>query len=129
MVLEIKIPPVGESIAEVTLSRWIKSDGDFVEMDEVIAELESDKATFELTAEQSGVLKTITPEAETIPIGTIVCTIDTASAKPAKKSSSVSTVDVEEVVTPTSEKENYAKGHPSPAASKYYLKKISILLK
>lgn len=118
MVLEIKIPPVGESIAEVTLSRWIKSDGDFVEMDEVIAELESDKATFELTAEQSGVLKTITPEAETIPIGTIVCTIDTASAKPAKKSSSVSTVDVEEVVTPTSEKENYAKGHPSPAASK-----------
>lgn len=118
MVLEIKIPPVGESIAEVTLSRWIKSDGDFVEMDEVIAELESDKATFELTAEQSGVLKTITPEGETIPIGTIVCTIDTASAKPAKKSSSVSTVDVEEVVTPTSEKENYAKGHPSPAASK-----------
>jgi 2-oxoglutarate dehydrogenase E2 component (dihydrolipoamide succinyltransferase) len=118
MVLEIKIPPVGESIAEVTLSRWIKNDGDFVEMDEVIAELESDKATFELTAEQSGVLKTITPEAETIPIGTIVCTIDTASAKPAKKSSSVSTVDVEEVVTPTSEKENYAKGHPSPAASK-----------
>ena len=118
MVLEIKIPPVGESIAEVTLSRWIKNDGDFVEMDEVIAELESDKATFELTAEQSGVLKTITPEAETIPICTIVCTIDTASAKPAKKSSSVSTVDVEEVVTPTSEKENYAKGHPSPAASK-----------
>jgi 2-oxoglutarate dehydrogenase E2 component (dihydrolipoamide succinyltransferase) len=118
MVLEIKIPPVGESIAEVTLSRWIKNDGDFVEMDEVIAELESDKATFELTAEQSGVLKTITPEGETIPIGTIVCTIDTASAKPAKKSSSVSTVDVEEVVTPTSEKENYAKGHPSPAASK-----------
>jgi 2-oxoglutarate dehydrogenase E2 component (dihydrolipoamide succinyltransferase) len=118
MVLEIKIPPVGESIAEVTLSRWIKNDGEFVEMDEVIAELESDKATFELTAEQSGVLKTITPEGETIPIGTIVCTIDTASAKPAKKSSSVSTVDVEEVVTPTSEKENYAKGHPSPAASK-----------
>jgi 2-oxoglutarate dehydrogenase E2 component (dihydrolipoamide succinyltransferase) len=70
MVLEIKIPPVGESIAEVTLSRWIKNDGDFVEMDEVIAELESDKATFELTAEQSGVLKTITPEGETIPIGT-----------------------------------------------------------
>ena len=53
MVLEIKIPPVGESIAEVTLSRWIKNDGEFVEMDEVIAELESDKATFELTAEQS----------------------------------------------------------------------------
>lgn len=118
MGLEIKIPPVGESIAEVTLSRWIKNDGDFVEMDEVIAELESDKATFELTAEQAGVLKTITPEGETIPIGTIVCTIDTASAKPAKKSSSVATVDVEEVVTPTSDKENYAKGHPSPAASK-----------
>ncbi len=117
MSLEIKIPPVGESISEVTLSRWIKADGDYVEMDEIIAELESDKATFELTAEQAGVLKTIVAEGETIAIGTIVCSIDTA-AKPSAKASKVATADVEEVVTPTSSKENYASGHPSPAAAK-----------
>ncbi|HEY1025712.1 MAG TPA: biotin/lipoyl-containing protein, partial [Sphingobacteriaceae bacterium] len=62
MSLDIKVPPVGESISEVTLSRWIKQDGDQVEMDEVVAELESDKATFELTAEQAGTLKTIAKE-------------------------------------------------------------------
>jgi hypothetical protein len=59
MSLVIKVPPVGESISEVTLSQWIKKDGDYVEMDEIIAELESDKATFELTAEKAGTLKTI----------------------------------------------------------------------
>ncbi len=122
MSLEIKIPPVGESISEVTLSRWIKADGDYVEMDEIIAELESDKATFELTAEQAGVLKTIVAEGETIAIGTIVCSIDTA-AKPSAKASKVATADVEEVVTPTSSKENYASGHPSPAAAKILAEK------
>ncbi len=122
MSLEIKIPPVGESISEVTLSRWIKADGEFVEMDEIIAELESDKATFELTAEQAGVLKTIVAEGETIAIGTVVCSIDT-NAKPSAKSAKVATADVEEVVTPTSEKENYASGHPSPAAAKILAEK------
>jgi len=122
MSLEIKIPPVGESISEVTLSRWIKADGEFVEMDEIIAELESDKATFELTAEQAGVLKTIVAEGETIAIGTIVCSIDT-NAKTSAKSAKVATADVEEVVTPTSEKENYAAGHPSPAAAKILAEK------
>jgi len=76
MSLEIKVPPVGESISEVTLSRWIKNDGDFVEMDEVIAELESDKATFELTAEKAGTLKTIAREGDTLEIGAVVCTIE-----------------------------------------------------
>lgn len=122
MSLEIKIPPVGESISEVTLSRWIKADGDYVEMDEIIAELESDKATFELTAEQAGVLKTVVAEGETIAIGTVVCSIDTA-AKPSTKAAKVATVDVEEVVTPTSSKENYASGHPSPAAAKILAEK------
>ncbi len=122
MALEIKIPPVGESISEVTLSRWIKSDGDYVEMDEIIAELESDKATFELTAEQAGVLKIVIPEGETISIGTTVCSIDT-TAKPISKAAKTSTVDVEEVVTPTSSKENYANGHPSPAAAKILAEK------
>ena len=65
MSLEIKVPAVGESITEVILSKWIKSDGEFVEMDEVIAELESDKATFELTADPF--LTKITPGLEDTP--------------------------------------------------------------
>src|ERR1700760_2877934 len=76
MSLDIKVPAVGESITEVTLSRWIKKDGDVVAMDEVIAELESDKATFELTAEQAGTLRTIAKEGDVIPVGAPVCRIE-----------------------------------------------------
>lgn len=76
MSLEIKVPAVGESITEVILSKWVKNDGDFVEMDEVIAELESDKATFELTAEGAGTLSTIAKEGDTLEIGALVCTIE-----------------------------------------------------
>src|ERR1700754_4171922 len=75
MSLEIKVPAVGESITEVTLSRWIKKDGDSVAMDEVIAELESDKATFELTAESTGTLKTLAAEGDVLPIGAPVASI------------------------------------------------------
>src|ERR1700748_451030 len=78
--LQVKVPAVGESITEVTLSRWIKKDGDTVAMDEAIAELESDKATFELTAEKAGVLKTIAKEGDVLPIGAVVCTIEGAGA-------------------------------------------------
>jgi 2-oxoglutarate dehydrogenase E2 component (dihydrolipoamide succinyltransferase) len=80
MSLEIKVPPVGESITEVTLSAWKKKDGDHVEMDEVIAELESDKATFELTAEKAGTLKTAAAEGDVLAIGAVVATIDEAGA-------------------------------------------------
>ncbi len=80
MSLEIKVPPVGESITEVTLSRWVKKDGDVVAMDEVIAELESDKATFELTAEKAGTLKTIAKEGDTLAIGATVASIDESGA-------------------------------------------------
>src|SRR5437667_11910869 len=80
MSLEIKVPPVGESITEVTLSRWIKKDGDNVTMDEAIAELESDKATFELTAEKAGILKTLAKEGDTLPIGAVICTIEGSGA-------------------------------------------------
>ena len=76
MSLEIKVPAVGESITEVILSKWIKNDGDHVEMDEVIAELESDKATFELTAEKAGTLKTVAKEGDTLAIGELVCKIE-----------------------------------------------------
>ena len=71
MSLEIKVPEVGESITEVTIASWLKKDGDFVEQDEIIAELESDKATFELPAEASGVLKIKAQEDETIEVGAV----------------------------------------------------------
>ena len=80
--IEIKVPTVGESISEVTLVKWLKNDGDYVERDEVIAELESEKATFEVNAEQAGVLKTVGREGETLNVGDILGKIDEAAAKP-----------------------------------------------
>ena len=82
MAIEIKVPSVGESITEVTLVKWLKKDGEWVERDEVIAELESEKATFEINAEQAGALKTIAAEGDTLKIGDIVCNIDPAAARP-----------------------------------------------
>src|SRR5882757_8258510 len=81
--IEIKVPTVGESINEVTLLKWTKKDGDYVERDEVIAELESEKATFEVNAEQAGVLKTVAKEGDTLEIGSVLANIDEAAAKPA----------------------------------------------
>jgi 2-oxoglutarate dehydrogenase E2 component (dihydrolipoamide succinyltransferase) len=80
--IEIKVPTVGESINEVTLVKWLKADGDYVERDEVIAELESEKATFELNAEQAGVLKTVGKEGDTLAIGDVVAQIDETAVKP-----------------------------------------------
>jgi 2-oxoglutarate dehydrogenase E2 component (dihydrolipoamide succinyltransferase) len=82
MAIEIKVPTVGESISEVTLVKWHKQDNDWVNRDEVIAELESEKATFEINAEQEGLLKIIAKEGDTLHIGDTVCSIDTAAAKP-----------------------------------------------
>jgi 2-oxoglutarate dehydrogenase E2 component (dihydrolipoamide succinyltransferase) len=80
--IEIKVPTVGESISEVTLVKWLKSDGDYVERDEVIAELESEKATFEVNAEQAGVLKTVGHEGDTLNIGDVLGKIDETATKP-----------------------------------------------
>ncbi|UOQ98916.1 2-oxoglutarate dehydrogenase complex dihydrolipoyllysine-residue succinyltransferase [Hymenobacter sp. 5317J-9] len=91
MALEIKIPAVGESITEVTIAKWLKQDGDAVKRDEVIAELESDKATFELPAEADGVLKIRVAEGETIGIGTVIADLDgaaTGGAAPAAPAAS-----------------------------------------
>lgn len=85
MAIEIKVPSVGESITEVTLVKWIKKAGDWVERDEVIAELESEKATFEINAEQAGILNTIAGEGDTLKIGDLACSIDTEAARPAGK--------------------------------------------
>src|SRR6478752_3990517 len=87
MAQQVKVPTVGESITEVTIANWLKKDGDVVKMDEVIAELESDKATFELTASSEGVLKIVKPQGSTVPIGDILCEIEpngtaAAAAKP-----------------------------------------------
>ncbi len=82
MALDIKVPTVGESISEVTLVKWIKKDGEWVNRDEVIAELESEKATFEINAEQAGVLKQIAKEGDTLAIGDVVASIDTEATKP-----------------------------------------------
>lgn len=81
--IEIKVPAVGESINEVSLAKWLKKDGQWVERDEVLAEIESEKATFEINAEQAGILKILVAEGDTLLIGDIVCSIDEKAAKPA----------------------------------------------
>ncbi len=83
MAVEIKIPSVGESISEVTLVKWLKQDGEYAVRDEVIAELESEKASFEVNAEQAGTVKHIAKEGDTLAIGDVVCTIDTDAPAPA----------------------------------------------
>ncbi|WP_411273671.1 2-oxoglutarate dehydrogenase complex dihydrolipoyllysine-residue succinyltransferase [Daejeonella sp.] len=127
MSLVIKVPPVGESISEVTLSQWIKKDGDYVEMDEVIAELESDKATFELTAEKAGTLKTIAKEGDTLEIGAPVCSIEeggSADSKAAGQESAPEKEELKPAAVKSEEKEStYASGSPSPAAAKILAEK------
>src|SRR5688572_21171151 len=88
--IDIKVPTIGESINEVTLLKWAKNDGDYVERDEVIAELESEKATFEVNAEQAGVLKTSAKEGDTLKVGDILASIDDKAAKPGGNGSPIS---------------------------------------
>ncbi len=117
--LEMVVPTVGESINEVTLGAWTKEEGDFVEMDEIIAEIESEKATFELTAEAQGYLSIIAKEGETLEIGALICKIEIAEGE-------VKTTVVEnKAASPEIAKssENYATGHPSPAAGKILTEK------
>ncbi|MBC7746025.1 MAG: 2-oxoglutarate dehydrogenase complex dihydrolipoyllysine-residue succinyltransferase [Flavobacterium sp.] len=128
MSLEIKVPPVGESISEVVLSRWLKNDGDFVEMDEVIAEMESDKATFELPAEKAGILKTIATEGDTLAIGAVLCTIEEGSSQAVSSSAKAAEKTTENKDEPkpaltTDKAKTYASGVPSPAAAKILTEK------
>ncbi|MFN2440034.1 MAG: 2-oxoglutarate dehydrogenase complex dihydrolipoyllysine-residue succinyltransferase [Chitinophagaceae bacterium] len=88
--IDIKVPTVGESISEVSLVKWLKKDGEYVERDEMIAELESEKATFEVNAEQAGILKTVGKEGDTLKIGDVVAQIDEAAAKPERKAEDTS---------------------------------------
>ncbi|GGE30548.1 2-oxoglutarate dehydrogenase complex dihydrolipoyllysine-residue succinyltransferase [Sphingobacterium cellulitidis] len=125
MSLEIKVPSVGESITEVTLAQWLKQDGDYVEMDENIAELESDKATFELPAEKAGILRIIAQEGDTLEIGAVVCTIEEGSAPsgsgdaPAKKEEApAAQAEAKTAEAADESPETYAAGTASPAAAK-----------
>src|SRR5258708_30398276 len=85
--IDIKVPAVGESISEVTLVKWLKQEGAYVERDEVIAELESEKATFEVNAEQAGILKPIGKEGDTLKIGDVVAQIDETATRPSSNRS------------------------------------------
>ena len=81
--IDIKVPTVGESISEVTLIKWLKKEGDYVNRDEILCELESEKATFELNAEQAGILHIVAQENATLAIGDLACSIDETAPKPA----------------------------------------------
>tara|TARA_Y100000588_G_scaffold152362_1_gene166485 strand:- start:76 stop:1263 length:1188 start_codon:yes stop_codon:yes gene_type:complete len=85
-IIKMMVPAVGESINEVTISSWLKNDGDIVELDEIIAEIDSDKATFDLTAESSGKLKIQAQEGDTIKVGAHICSIEEGVFKKEKKS-------------------------------------------
>jgi 2-oxoglutarate dehydrogenase E2 component (dihydrolipoamide succinyltransferase) len=126
MLIEMKVPSPGESISEVQIARWLKSDGDYVEKDEELCEIDSDKATLTLNAESSGTLKILVKEGETVPVGQVVCTIDPSSSAPPKKEpapqAAVKPEKKESVKAASSQKESalsaYASGVPSVAAKK-----------
>lgn len=123
-IVEMKVPTIGESVTEVTLSAWLKEDGDYVDLDEAICEFESDKATLEFPAEAAGKLIHVAAEGDDLEIGALVAKIDTSVAKPdavnedigSDETKAVATSEPQEGATDTDSA--YAKGHPSPAASK-----------
>ncbi len=124
MAIELKIPSVGESVTEVTISQWVKADGDYVEMDEVVAELESEKATVELIASEAGILKILATQGSDVAVGSVAATIDTSGVKPKAKEKAVEAKDVESKPRVEATKDvdssnkTYASGLPSPSAKK-----------
>ena len=142
-IIEMKVPSPGESINEVQISQWLKKDGDYVEKDEEICEIDSDKATLTLNAEASGIIKLIAKQGDTIAVGSIVCSIDTSAVPVITKKevlekekivpqpssisqepNSTNTVNGTPVIEKTfPEKATYAKGIPSVAAEKIIRKK------
>lgn len=124
MLIEVKIPALGESISEVTISRWMKKSGERVEMDEVLCEVETDKATMELNAEAGGILQILAEEGKTLVIGDLICTLDTeGAATPSPAAAPV--VESADSASPAagSSGTTYASGHPSPAAGKILAEK------
>ena len=126
MILEMKVPSPGESIKEVEIATWLVKDGDYVEKDQAIAEVDSDKATLELPAEASGIITLKAEEGDAVAVGSVVCLIDTSAAKPSGVESQKSESPKVEVkvapieapkVAPVAAK-TYATQTPSPAAKK-----------
>ncbi|AWG20581.1 dihydrolipoamide succinyltransferase [Flavobacterium faecale] len=124
MILEMKVPSPGESIKEVEIATWLVQDGDYVEKDQAIAEVDSDKATLELPAEASGIITLKAEEGDAVAVGAVVCLIDTAAAKPAGDAPAAAAPVAEApkatpapapVAAPAA---TYATGTPSPAAKK-----------
>jgi 2-oxoglutarate dehydrogenase E2 component (dihydrolipoamide succinyltransferase) len=120
-VKDMVVPTVGESITEVTLANWIKADGDYVKLDEIIAEVDSDKATFELPAEASGILRHVAAEGDVLEIGGMICKIEITEGEPA--AAATSEASAAPAPATQSGNTNYATGHASPAASKILAEK------
>ena len=126
MVLEMKVPSPGESITEVEIAEWLVEDGDYVEKDQAIAEVDSDKATLELPAEESGIITLKAEVGDAVAVGEVVCLIDTSAKKPEDSSSDSDKKEEVKKEEPKKEapkkeepkKETYASGTPSPAAKK-----------
>ena len=130
-VLEMKVPSPGESISEVEIAAWLVSDGDYVEKDQAIAEVDSDKATLELPAEEAGIITLKAEEGDTVAVGQVVCLIDTSAEAPEgtpapkeeskQEVKSAPKVEEKKEVAPSpapAKKESYASGTPSVAAAK-----------
>lgn len=118
MILEMKVPSPGESITEVEIADWLVQDGDYVEKDQAIAEVDSDKATLELPAEASGTITLQADVGDTIAVGAVVCLIDTEAERPEGDAGPTPVEKKEVSSAPKTEVENYAAGAPSPAAKK-----------
>ncbi|MBE7639458.1 2-oxoglutarate dehydrogenase complex dihydrolipoyllysine-residue succinyltransferase [Salegentibacter sp. BLCTC] len=137
MALEMKVPSPGESITEVEIAEWLVEDGDYVEKDQAIAEVDSDKATLELPAEASGIITLKAEEGDAVAVGEVVCLIDTEAEKPGgsddkkeskdgasnkeeenKDKAAPKTEEPSKSTTPAQKQDSHAKGSPSPAAKK-----------
>ena len=129
MILEMKVPSPGESIKEVEIATWLVKDGDYVEKDQAIAEVDSDKATLELPAEMSGIITLKAEEGDTVAVGAVVCLIDTDGVKPAGGAPATAPVAEAPKAAPApvapapvaaapAPVASYAAGTPSPAAKK-----------
>ncbi len=122
MILEMKVPSPGESITEVEIASWLVEEGDYVEKDQAIAEVDSDKATLELPAEESGIITFKAEEGDAVAVGEVVCLIDTSAEKPAGGAAAAAAEKKEEpkaeapAAAPAAA--TYATGSPSPAAKK-----------
>ncbi len=119
MILDMKVPSPGESISEVEIANWLVNTGDYVEKDEAIAEVDSDKATLELPAEMSGVIEILFEPGSIVGVGEVVCKIDTAAKAPNKSNKSAKPIEESSALKVNNPSANtYATGTPSPAAKK-----------